>query len=134
MQQRPLIALHLGAAMLALVVGGVVMARRKGTINHKRLGWFWVALMTAVAVTSVFIRDHGMPNIAGYTPIHALTLFALVSLPRGIHHIRQGNVAAHRGLMKGLFIGGCIVAGLFTLVPGRILGDLLWKQALGLVH
>jgi uncharacterized membrane protein len=110
------------------------MARRKGTINHKRLGWFWVGLMSVVAVSSAFIRDYGMPNVAGYTPIHALTLFALVSLPRGIHHIRHGNVAAHRGVMKGLFIGGCIVAGLFTLVPGRFLGDLLWKQALGLVH
>jgi uncharacterized membrane protein len=35
--------------------------------------------------------------------------------------------------MKGLFIGGCIVAGVFTLLPGRFLGDLLWHQALGLV-
>jgi uncharacterized membrane protein len=133
-QQRPLIALHLAAALIALAVGATVMARRKGTINHKRLGWFWVVLMATVAVTSIFIRDYRLPNIAGYTPIHALTLFALISLPRGIYHIRQGNVAAHRGVMKGLFIGGCIVAGLFTLVPGRFLGDLLWKQALGLVH
>jgi len=133
-QQHPLIALHLGAALLALTVGAVVIARRKGTINHKRLGWFWVALMATTAISSIFIRDYRLPNIAGYTPIHALTLFVLISLPRGIYNIRQGNVAAHRGLMRGIFFGGCIVAGLFTLMPGRFLCDLLWKQALGLVR
>lgn len=33
--------------------------------------------------------------------------------------------------MRSVYIGACVVAGLFTLVPGRYLGDLLW-QRLGL--
>ena len=40
-EQRPLIALHLAAALLALLVGTVVMARPKGTYSHKTLGWMW---------------------------------------------------------------------------------------------
>ena len=28
--------------------------------------------------------------------------------------------------MTGLYIGACVVAGLFTLLPGRFLGSLLW--------
>jgi len=131
--ERPLIALHLFAALIALVIGSVVMARRKGTTSHKALGWTWVALMATVAISSAFIRDYRLPNIAGYTPIHFFTAYVAVALPFGIMRIRGGNVAAHRNTMKRTFIGACIVAGLFTLLPGRFLGNLLWKQWLGLM-
>ena len=40
--------------------------------------------------------------------------------------------AAHRKIMLGLFFGACAAAGLFALLPGRFLGDLLWKHTLGL--
>jgi uncharacterized membrane protein len=132
-QNRPLIALHLFAALLALAVGAIVLARRKGTPNHKALGWFWVVLMGLTALTSVFIRDYGLPNIAGYTPIHLFTISTALSLPYGIMQIRRGEVHAHRKTMRGLFIGGCVIAGLFTLLPGRFLGNLLWKHGLGLI-
>jgi uncharacterized membrane protein len=35
--------------------------------------------------------------------------------------------------MRGLYFGACVVAGVFTLLPGRYLGGLLWKQWLGVV-
>lgn len=133
-EERPLIALHLFAALIALVIGSVVMARRKGTVNHKMLGWTWVVLMATVAISSAFIRDYHLPNIAGYTPIHGFTAFVAFSLPMGIVRIRRGDVAGHRRIMKRMFVGACVVAGLFTLLPGRFLGDLLWKHTLGLVH
>ena len=28
--------------------------------------------------------------------------------------------------MQRLYIGACVIAGLFTLLPGRFLGSLLW--------
>jgi uncharacterized membrane protein len=133
-ETRPLIALHLFAALLALAIGIAVMARRKGTVNHKMLGWTWVVLMAVVAVSSAFIRDYNLPNIAGYTPIHAFTAFVAIGLPRGILRIRRGNVVGHRQMMTRMFFGACVVAGVFTLVPGRFLGDLLWKHTLHLVH
>ena len=131
--RHPLVALHLAAALLALVAGGLVMARRKGTPLHRMLGWSFVATMALAALSSAFIRASHLPGIAGFTPIHALTVLTLVGLPRAIWQIRRGNVVGHRRTMKGLFIGGCIVAGVFTLLPGRFLGDLLWHRALGLV-
>jgi uncharacterized membrane protein len=132
-QRHPLIALHLAAALLALVAGSVVMARRKGTPLHRVLGWSFVVAMGVAALSSAFIRDTHLPNIAGFTPIHLLTLLALVGLPRAIWQIRRGNVAGHRRTMQALFVGGGLVAGLFTLLPGRFLGQLLWHQALGLL-
>ena len=130
---HPLIALHLAAALLALVAGTLVMARRKGTPLHRVLGWSFVATLGLAALSSAFIRDTHLPNIAGFTPIHFFTVLVLVGLPRAIWQIRRGNVVGHRRTMQGLFLGGCIVAGVFTLLPGRFLGDLLWHQALGLV-
>ena len=132
-QQHPVVALHLAAALLALVAGGFVMARRKGTPLHLLMGWSFVLLMAVAALSSAFIRDTHLPNIAGYTPIHVLTALTLVALPRGLWQIRRGDVRGHRQTMKALFVGGCLVAGLFTLLPGRFLGNLLWHQVLGLV-
>lgn len=130
---HPLVALHLAAALLALVAGALVMARRKGTPLHRVLGWSFVAAMALTALSSAFMRDSHLPSIAGFTPIHIFTVLTLVGLPRAIWQIRRGDVTGHRRTMQGLFIGGCVVAGAFTLLPGRFLGDLLWHRALGLV-
>jgi uncharacterized membrane protein len=130
---HPLIFFHLVTAFSALLIGLTVMLRRKGTFSHRVLGWTWVALMGSTAVASAFIRDYGMPNLAGFTPIHGFTVLVAVMLPRGILQIRRGNVVAHQKTMRGLFRGACVIAGLFTLLPGRFLGGLLWKQWLGVV-
>ena len=130
---HPVIFFHLITAFAALLLGGLVLARRKGTANHKALGWAWVLMMGSTAVASAFIRDDHMPNLLGFTPIHGFTLLVAVQLPRGIWYIRQGNVMAHRRTMRGLYIGACVLAGIFTLLPGRFLGNLLWKHTLGIM-
>jgi len=132
LHRHPLVFFHLVTAVSALVIGTVVMLRRKGTGSHRAWGWAWVLAMGATTVASAFIRDYRMPNIAGITPIHFFTAFVAVNLPRGIWFIRQGNVLAHRKTMRGMYIGGCVVAGVFTLLPGRFLGRQLW-QAVGLL-
>jgi uncharacterized membrane protein len=133
LQRHPLVFLHLVTAFAALIVGGFVLARRKGTASHKALGWTWVVLMGSTALASAFIRDYHIPNVAGITPIHAFTVLVAVKLPQGIWHIRRGDVAAHRSSMRGLYLGACVLAGVFTLLPGRFLGRLLWQHSLGIV-
>jgi uncharacterized membrane protein len=133
LERHPLVFFHMLCALCALALGIVILTRRKGTGSHRALGWTWVLLMASVALTSAFIRDYRLPNLMGYTPIHLLTVLTAVLLPLAVWHARRGNVAAHRKSMKSLYAGGCVVAGMFTLVPGRFLGDLLWKQALGVL-
>jgi len=133
LDRHPLIFFHLVTAFAALVVGGVVLLRRKGDSNHRQLGWTFVVLMTCTTVASAFIRDYRGLNLAGFTPIHAFTALVAVTLPRAIWQIRRGNLAAHRAGMRRLYIGACVVAGIFTLLPGRFLGGLLWRQWLGVV-
>jgi len=133
LQRHPVIFFHLVTAFAALVLGSVLLLRRKGTGSHRALGWVWVALMASTALATVFIRDYQLPNIAGFTPIHLFTVMVAVGLPRAIWYIKRGNIEGHRQQMKGMFVGGCLLAGVFTFLPGRFLGNLLWRDALGLI-
>jgi uncharacterized membrane protein len=130
--RHPAVFLHLVAAVLSLAVGILILVRRKGTTGHRAWGWAWVALMATTTISSAFIRDYAMPNIWGFTPIHLFTVWTAIGLPIAVTAAMRGNVALHRRAMKGTFIGGCVIAGIFTLVPGRFLGNLLWHQLPGL--
>ena len=122
----PVIYLHLTSAVAALVLGTFQLARTKGTPSHRFAGWIVVALMLTVATTSLWI-----PSFLHLTWIHVFTLITLVSLPLALRRIRHGNVKGHAAAMKGLYIGGLVIAGIFTLIPGRLLGNLLWKGVWG---
>ncbi|MDZ7651866.1 MAG: DUF2306 domain-containing protein [Burkholderiaceae bacterium] len=127
----PHILIHTLAAGAALLIGLLQLAGAKGTLTHRRLGWTWVALMLVVAGSSLLMRDTGMVNLAGFTPIHLFTLLTLVLLPVAVHRASRHDRAGHARAMTGLISGALVIAGLFTLAPGRRLGTLLWS-ALGL--
>lgn len=123
MAAGPVIQLHLAATLAALVLGIVMLVRRKGTVSHRRLGWIWVILMATAALSSLFIRTI---HPGQFSPIHILSVITLLALPWGIYAIRRGNVQRHRWTMIGLFTGGLVLAGIFTLLPNRLLGHLLF--------
>ncbi len=130
LHRHPLIFFHLVTAVGALGLGLFMLLRRKGTRCHRLLGWAWVTLMGSIAQATVFIRDYRLPNLYGYTPIHLFTLTVAALLPLGIWDVRRGHIDGHRKTMRNLYIGACGVAGLFTLLPGRFLGCLLWGTPL----
>ena len=110
-----MIALHLAAAVGALLLGGMVLAARKGTATHKAMGRTWAALMVAAAVSSFWIKGSG-----AFSWIHLLSVWTLVSLACAVYFVRRGNVRAHQGFMVGTFLG-LAGAGLGALAPGRTL-------------
>ena len=122
MPPPPVVWIHFVAALAALTIGAIQLARPKGTPGHRAIGWTWAALMAAVAISSLWI-----PRFLHFTWIHLFTLVTLVALPLALWNAHRGDVAAHRRGMRGLYLGGLIVAGVFTLVPGRLLGDFLWR-------
>lgn len=115
----PAIQIHLVATILALALGIAMLVRPKGTGAHKRLGWLWVGLMAVAAGSSFWIT--GLRG-DGFSPIHILSVVTLLSLPYAIVMIRRRQIAAHRWTMISLFFGGLVVAGIFTMLPGRLLG------------
>jgi uncharacterized membrane protein len=115
----PPIPLHACAAMAAFVLGVVQFAAPKGTLPHRTLGWIWVGLMAAVALSSFWI--HQIRLFGPWSPIHLLSIFTLVMLPLGVWRAHRHQVSAHRWTMIGIFTGALVIAGLFTFVPGRIM-------------
>ncbi len=112
------IQLHVAAALVAILVGTTLLAGAKGTAWHKRLGWSWVLAMATVAGSSFFI--HAL-RTGQWSLLHLLSGWVLLALPFAVIAVRRGNVRAHRRTMTGMFIGGLIVAGMFTFAPGRLM-------------
>jgi uncharacterized membrane protein len=137
MQLTPVIAIHLTAALGALVTGPVALWARKGAAQrprlHRAFGYAWVTLMLATAISALFIRDFRLPNVAGYTPIHLLVPVTFFGLFGAFRFLAQRNIAGHRKTMQNLYFQACVGAGVFTLLPSRYLGQLVWGQWLGLV-
>src|SRR3990170_4859997 len=113
------IQLHAYAALAAFALGIVQLAAPKGTIPHRALGYLWVSLMLGVAVSAFWI--HEIRLWGPWSPIHLLAIYTLAMLPIGLYFARGHNVRGHQRTMLGLFFGALIIAGAFTLLPGRIM-------------
>jgi uncharacterized membrane protein len=120
-----IIQLHAGAAVAALLLGIAQLSLPKGTGLHRTMGWIWAALMLAVAVSSFWISGERF-RFGPFGPIHLLSILTLVSLPLGLFYARRHNVRGHRTTMISLFAAALIVAGLFTLLPSRLLGRVVF--------
>ncbi len=117
------ITLHLIGAVIALVLGAIVLILEKGTPRHKLAGRIWVALMLLVSISSFFIFEIRDP--AGPSPIHLLSIWTLIALSFALYHIRRGNRRAHRSFMIGTYVG-LVIAGALAFAPGRELGRLVF--------
>ncbi|HEY8049405.1 MAG TPA: DUF2306 domain-containing protein [Ramlibacter sp.] len=132
MNITPVIAVHMTAATLAVITGPVALWARRSAAQrpklHRAFGYAWVTLMVVTAVSAIFIRDRGMPNIDGFTPIHILVPVTLVGLFGAFWFLARGNIRQHRLIMQRLYFAACVVAGAFTLLPQRLIGHALWSQ------
>ena len=126
LEAAPAIPLHAFAAMTAFVLGLVQFAAPKGTLPHRTLGWIWVLLMAGVAVSSFWIHQIRLVGI--WSPIHLLSILVLVSVPLGVWRAHRHQVGDHRLIMISVFTGALVIAGLFTLLPGRIMHAVVFGQ------
>lgn len=116
------IQLHAFAALAALGLGLVQVLAPKGTLPHRTLGWAWVGLMAVVALSSFWITSRG-----AYSWIHLISGWTLLVLPLAVLAARRGRVVTHRRSMMSLFLGALVIAGAFTLLPGRIMGAVVFS-------
>lgn len=129
----PAVLVHLAFASAALLLGPAALWARKGSRGHRGLGYAWVTVMVGTALSAFFIRSSGRVQWHGFSLIHLLAVVTLVGVTAAIVAIAQRKVELHRKVMQRTYLGACLGAGLFTLLPGRYLGDLLWHHGLGLV-
>jgi uncharacterized membrane protein len=122
------VLVHLAGMLLVLALTPLMLLARKGTAQHRLLGRLWALLMFGAAVHSLFFAtEHPGPGHFGVftgdvSPIHALSLFVALMVPRAVWLARHHHIARHETAIRGLVIGALGVAGLFTFLPGRTLG------------
>ena len=123
----PAIWIHLSAALAALALGAAVFLARKGTLLHRVSGRVWAGLMLVAAISSFWIKGNG-----SYSWIHLLSIVTLVLLAAVVYAAMSGHIRRHRAGVIGLYSGSLVTAGLFALLPGRLLGKMVWGS-LGLL-
>jgi uncharacterized membrane protein len=115
----PVVQVHAFAAMTALALGVAQLAAPKGTLPHRTIGWIWVVLLLAISASSFFI--HGIRMWGEWSPIHILSVFTPLMLLLGVFAARRHDIRTHQITMVSIFAGALVLAGIFTLVPGRIM-------------
>ena len=117
------VKLHLATVVPAFLIGTwLIFASRKGAPVHRAFGAIYLVLMTVTAITTLFVHQlmPGSPFF-GLSPVHLLvplTLFAVIS---ALWAVRRHDIAGHRRAMLILYVGGMLIAGGLTFLPGRIL-------------
>lgn len=121
----PEIQLHWATATIAFFLGLIIFLRPKGTLPHKTMGVFYATLMIVTSVSAFFIRRGEVTGLEfltfkGMTFIHLFIPVTLIGIVGGLHGILiRKDAEAHRKPLIGSFIGGLIIAGGLTFIPGR---------------
>lgn len=122
----PPIPWHAFAAFAALVTGATQLALPKGTPRHRVVGYAWATLMLVIAVSSFWIQEIRL--VGPFSPIHLLSILVLVTVPLAVWYAHTHRVEKHRGVMIKLYVFALIGAGVFTLLPGRIMHTVVFGQ------
>lgn len=125
LNQTPPIPLHALGAMLAIMLGAAQLSMKKGGAVHMLLGRVWVGLMLVVAGSSFFI--HEIRLWGEYSPIHLLSLWTIWSAGLAVYYVRVSNIRRHIQVMIALYCLGLVLTELFTLWPGRVMHQLLFR-------
>lgn len=113
--------IHTAFGVAALVAGGIVLVRPKGTARHRLLGWIYVAAMAGLLGTSFLIYR----LFGGFGPFHVFAVIGALTLVAGVAAVRRsprprGWMARHYHMMGYSYIGLLAATGaeIATRVPG----------------
>ena len=118
------ISSHAITALVAVIIGAIQLISAKGTRQHQVLGYLWVSMMMYVSISSFFISE--IQLWGALSPIHLLSAWTVITLCTGIYFARTGNIKAHQLNMQLLYGLALILTGLFTLLPNRVMGQMLF--------
>ncbi len=125
------VQIHAFGAIAAILLGAVQFAAPKGTLPHKLIGVVWLLLMSAIAISSIFIRPSlypGLPLVKWFSWIHLFTVMTAFGIISGMMLLLKGGptLKHHARPFIGIFIGGLIIAGAFAFMPGRIMHQVVF--------
>lgn len=122
-----LMFLHLYTVVPCVFIGGFLLIIKKGTGIHKRLGSIYMILMLFTAIVTLFMPAYVGGRILNHFGwIHLFSFLTIWTVPTAYIAIKRGNIKAHKRKMILLYFGALIIAGAFTLMPGRYLHEVFF--------
>ena len=120
--------IHLIAVIPCIPIGFyLIYISKKGNNLHRIFGKIYLVLMFFQATVSFFMDARVGPQFLNHFGwIHILSVITVATVPYSLYAIKRGDVKAHSRSMIILFWAGLIIAGGFTLFPGRYLNELLF--------
>ena len=118
---------HLATVVPCIFLGAYVLLAKKGTTIHRKLGSIYMVLMLVTALITLFMPALVGPQFLNHFGwIHLFSLLTLWTVPTAYTAIKKGNIKAHQRKMLLLYFGAIVIAGGFTLAPGRFLNELFF--------
>lgn len=117
------VRIHVATVLPAFVIGTwLIFFSRKGAPWHRVFGALYLTLITVTAIDTLFVHAL-MPNgpFGGFSPVHLLVLLTLFGVYNAIQGARTHNIPRHRYAMIAVYIGGMLIAGSLTFLPGRVM-------------
>lgn len=131
-----IIYVHGFFALAAIPVGLYIFFKKKGTKQHRFIGRVWVSFLFIVSFTALFITSPMTDSVFDprfYSWIHLLIPFTAGNLIYSVLSIRkfkktklEKHKNAHIRSMVGVYFGALLVAGAFTLMPGRMFHEIIF--------
>lgn len=129
LEASTVVQIHVAFAFGAIATIFAIFIAPKGSKTRKMMGRAWVIAMSMVALSSFGIND--INQFMGFSWIHLLSLFTLWGCYMGVRTIRRGDLRGHKNAMLGTAIGGLVIAGGFTFLPGRLMHDVFFAGLFG---
>lgn len=118
---------HLFTVLPCVFIGGLLLIIKKGTKIHKGFGRIYMILMLFTAMVTLFMPAKvGGTFLNHFGWIHLFSFLTIWTVPTAYIAIKKDNIKAHKRKMILLYFGAIIIAGAFTLSPGRYLHNVFF--------
>ncbi len=119
---------HLATVLPAVILGLLQFILKKGTPLHRGIGWTYMICMMITAILTLFMEARvGRQFLNHFGWIHLFSILTIWTVPTAIIAVRKGDIKSHKRKMVLLYVGAIVIAGAFTLTPGRYLHEVLFK-------
>jgi len=121
------VRVHVYTVLPAFVLGTwMLFLSRKGSALHRTVGRVYAVLMLLTCGAAIFIHVLNPNGWLGLSFVHLFILSTLFGVISGLRAAGRGDVGGHRRAMIVTYVSGLIVAGGFTLMPGRLMHALVF--------
>ena len=119
--------IHLATVVPCFFIGTMLLLMKRGTTIHKDLGKVYMVLMLVTAMVTIFMPAQVGPRVLNHFGwIHSFSFFTIYTVPTSYIAIKKGKIQTHKRKMILLYFGAIVLAGGFTLAPGRYLHEVFF--------